>query len=99
MTKWGGETSPTFPHTEIAPVARRARIDSVMKEVKGLQEGWLLNTLGGGRELSYCSPLKKPLKCLKYANTFTRFFIQDKTSGGSESSEGEARVSQLSKCS
>ncbi len=92
----GWRNLANFPPYRIAPVAIRARIDSVMKEVKGLHEGRLLNTLGGGRELSYCSPLKKPLKCLKCANTFTPFFIQDKTSGGPESSEGETRVSQLS---
>lgn len=93
----GGDTSPTLPQREIAPVAWRSKILREMKEENCLEDIWLWKILQGGKSQSKFSPLKDPRKCRKYLKTSPPSSIQPKTSLGVSQSVCEAIEIQVSR--
>ena len=78
ITKWGGGTSPTLPHREIAPVLNRSIKVSEVNWANGLQDGALEKIRCGGKVESKFSPLYWPLKGWKKSYTSTQFLIHSK---------------------
>ena len=81
ITKWGGGTSPTLPHREIAPVLNRSITVSEMNWANGLQDGVLEKIRCGGKVESKFSPLHWPLKGWKKSCTSPQFLIHSKILG------------------
>ena len=83
ITKWGGGTSPTLPHGEIAPVLKRSINNGIRNKLsKRLQDDALEKIRCRGNAESKFSPLYWPFKKgWKKSCTLTQFLIHSKILG------------------